>query len=226
MRAEPSDMILVRAPGVYRPQEDTRLLIRAMAAAAIPRGGTMLDVCTGSGAVAVAAALLGGAEHVTAVDISRSALISAWLNSRLRRTRIELLHGEFAEVLGHRRFDVVLANPPYVPGPVPTPTYGPARAWEAGPAGRAVLDPLCRILPNLLNPKGIGLIVHSSLCDVDATVRDLRDGGLKAAIVAREINEFGPVLRARAPWLESAGLIEPGQRYEELVVVRADRTAT
>jgi release factor glutamine methyltransferase len=58
---------------------------------------------------------------------------------------------------------------------------------------------------------------------VDATVRRLRDTGLKASVVARRRVPFGPVLRARAGFLERSGLIEPGQRHEELVVIRGDR---
>ncbi|WP_024803564.1 HemK2/MTQ2 family protein methyltransferase [Nocardia sp. BMG51109] len=214
-------MIYLRSPDVYRPQADTALLMRAMAAAAVPCGH-VLDVCTGTGAIALDA-LRNGAKHVTAVDISRSALLSAWLNSRLHGARIELVRGEFTRVLRHRRFDAVLANPPYVPGPEPTARGGRARAWNAGPAGRAVLDPLCRVLPNLLNPHGIALIVQSTLSAPDITVHRLRADGLKAAVVARETTGFGPVLRERAAWLERAGLIEPGQRDEELVVIRADR---
>ncbi|WP_280274029.1 HemK2/MTQ2 family protein methyltransferase [Nocardia wallacei] len=217
-------MIFFRAPGVYRPRADTRLLMRAMAAAAMPRDAEVLDVCTGTGAVAVEALRL-GAKKVTAVDVSRSALLSAWVNSRLRGGRLELLHGEFDRVLRNRRFDTVLANPPYVPGPEPSAAHGAARAWEAGPNGRALLDPLCRMMPGLLNRRGTALIVHSALCDPDETMRLLRDGGLKAAVAAREPNEFGPVLHARASWLEAVGLIEPGRRHEELVVIRADRTA-
>ncbi|GAB2714468.1 methyltransferase [Nocardia thraciensis] len=197
--------------------------MRAITAAALPSGGRVLDVCTGTGAVALHA-LRTGAQHVTAVDVSRLALLSAWLNSRLRGVRIELLHGEFTRVLARRRFDAVLANPPYVPGPSPVPSDGPTRAWEAGPTGRSVLDPLCRTLPNLLTRRGTALIVHSALSGPDQTLHRLRACGLKAAIVARETTGFGPVLRDRASWLESAGLIEPGQRHEELVVIRADRT--
>ncbi|WP_307188895.1 methyltransferase [Nocardia anaemiae] len=51
------------------------------------------------------------------MDISRAALASAWLNYRLRGIAVELVLGDFAATLGHRRFDVVLANPPYVPSP-------------------------------------------------------------------------------------------------------------
>ncbi|MBF6059274.1 methyltransferase [Nocardia terpenica] len=217
-------MMLFRAPGVYRPQADTRLLMRAVVAAAIPPGRAVLDLCTGTGALAVQAARM-GAKSVTAVDISRMALLSAWLNSRVRGIGAELVYGDFAHVLRHRRFDAVVANPPYVPGPGTPPPRGRSRAWEAGPEGRAVLDPLCDLLPTLLHRDGTALVVHSMVCGADRTIQRLRSGGLKAAVVARETTRFGPVLRRRARWLESRGLLEPDSTAEELVVIRADRTA-
>ncbi|WP_067674900.1 HemK2/MTQ2 family protein methyltransferase [Nocardia miyunensis] len=215
-------MRLFRAPGVYRPQADTRLLMRAMTDAALPPGKAVLDLCTGTGAVAVHAHRL-GAKTVTAVDISRAAVFSAWLNSRGRGMSIELLRNDFAHVLRHRRFDTVLANPPYVPGPSAPPSRGRAKAWEAGPTGRALLDPLCDILPESLNRDGTALIVHSALCGTERTLQRLRAGGLKAAVVARRTTAFGPVLRSRARWLRDAGLLDPSETSEELVVIRADR---
>jgi release factor glutamine methyltransferase len=68
------------------------------------------------------------------------------------------------------------------------------------------------------------LLVQSALCGVQSTIDHLRSEGLKAAVVARRQEVFGPVMRARAGELEGCGLIRPGQRYEDLVVIRADRT--
>ncbi|WP_083889397.1 HemK2/MTQ2 family protein methyltransferase [Nocardia pneumoniae] len=214
--------MLFRVPGVYRPQLDTWLLVRALSEAGVPRGAEALDVCTGTGALSVAAARAGAAT-VTAVDVSRAAAVSAWLNCRVRGIDVEVLRGDFATVLGRRRFDLVVANPPYVPAPEGAAYRGSARAWNAGTRGRAVLDRLCAALPALLKPRGMALIVHSALCDPDETLAQLRENELKAAIVARATVPFGPVLRRRADWLASAGLIEPGQRMEDLVVIRADR---
>ncbi|WP_083880600.1 HemK2/MTQ2 family protein methyltransferase [Nocardia araoensis] len=214
--------MLIRPPGVYPPQLDTWLLVHALSEAGIPRGGHALDVCTGTGALAVAAAYTGAAK-VTAVDVSRAAVVSAWMNCRLRGIDAEVLRGDFAEVLGGRRFDLVLANPPYVPAPDGAGSRGIARAWNAGAGGREVLDQLCVALPTLLKSRGVALIVHSALSDPDTTLTQLRERELKAAVVARATVPFGPVLRRRADWLESAGLIEPGQRMEDLVVIRADR---
>ncbi|RCW44613.1 release factor glutamine methyltransferase [Halopolyspora algeriensis] len=195
-----------------------------MRQAALPLGARVLDVGTGTGVLAVAAARAGATE-VTAVDISRRAVLAARLNTRMRRLPVRVEHGDVPDPsTASRRFDVVLANPPYVPsaGPFP-PERGGARSWDAGSDGRAVLDPLCQRASHLLVPGGTLLIVHSALCGVDRTLTRLRQSGLKATVVARRPERFGPVMRERIDLLESRGIIEPGQRYEQLVVIRGDR---
>ncbi|MGW4110452.1 HemK2/MTQ2 family protein methyltransferase [Actinosynnema sp. NPDC004786] len=213
-------MWLWRPPGVYRPQEDTWLMARALEQAGMPRGARVLDVCTGTGALAIASGVAGAGE-VTAVDLSRRALAATRVNARLRGLSVRVRRGDFGDLVGRERFDVVTANPPYVPS-ADVPDRGPARAWDAGLDGRCVLDRLCAVMPLLLADKGMGLIVHSTLCDPDVTLRQLRGGGLKASVVARRTVPFGPVMRGRAAWLAERGLIESGQEHEELVVVRAD----
>lgn len=213
-------MWLLRPPGVYRPQEDTWLMAEALAEAGIPSGGRVLDVCTGTGALAVASKLA-GAREITVVDVSRRALLAAWVNARLRGTSVRVRHGDFGDLVGDGEYDVITANPPYVPSEG-LPDRGPARAWDAGANGRSVLDRLCAVMPLLLADKGIGLVVHSGLCDPDVTLRQLRGGGLKASVVARRTVAFGPVMRGRAEWLARRGLIDHGQEHEELVVIRAD----
>ncbi|MFD7923095.1 methyltransferase [Streptomyces sp. NPDC059740] len=122
-----------------------------------------------------------------------------------------------------RRYDLVLANPPYVPAPDRDATPRRARAWDAGPDGRAVLDRLCAAAPALLGPRGVLLLVHSEIAAPDRTLAQLTEAGLDAGIVARRLVPFGPVLRSRADWLVTRGMVSPGQDAEELVVVRAGR---
>ncbi|HEX8864769.1 MAG TPA: HemK2/MTQ2 family protein methyltransferase [Lentzea sp.] len=213
-------MMLLRAPGVYTPQHDTLLLVEALHAAAIPAGARVLDIGTGTGALALAA-MRSGASEVTAVDISHRAVWTARINAALRRLPVRVRRGDVLDVVGDETFDLVLANPPYVPAR--SAARGPARAWDAGPEGRELLNPLCARMFDLLAPGGVLLMVHSGLCGVDRTLRQLRGSGLKAAVVKRRWVPFGPVLRSRAAFLEAHGLIEPGQRDEELVVIRGDR---
>ncbi len=212
--------MLLRPPGVYRPQDDTGLLGEALAGVTLPPGSRVLDVGTGTGALAVAA-VRSGAADVTAVDVSRRALAAAWLNARVRRLPVRVRRTDVSTVLPKGPFDLVLANPPYVPWP------GGARSssrWDAGPDGRAVIDPLCVAVPRLLSERGSFLLVQSSLSGVGRTLTALEETELRTSIVARKRIPFGPVLRERVDYLEQRGLISGGQREEELVVIRADRT--
>ena len=67
------------------------------------------------------------------------------------------------------------------------------------------------------------LLVHSALAGVEQSLDLLRSSGLDANVVASQWIPFGPVLSARADWLEVTGQIEQGCRTEELVVIRADK---
>lgn len=215
-------MRLLRTSAVYRPQGDTWLLARALGDAGIEPGSRVLDVGTGTGALALAAARTGAAE-VTAVDVSIAAVAVARANTWLRGLPVRAERGDALARDYPDPFDVVLANPPYVPAQGPEPPRGAARAWDAGYDGRAVIDRLCVRAPELLVGGGTLLLVQSDLADVEATLARLRAGGLKAAVVDRQAQAFGPVLDERAAVLEDRGLIRRGQRSEELVVIRADR---
>lgn len=213
--------MLLRPPGVYRPQSDTRLLAEALRGVGVPPGARVLDLGTGTGAVAMAAARHGC--EVVAVDVSARAVLATRLNARVRRLPIRVLRGDlFAPVPGEV-FDVILANPPYVPGADPAVARGRARAWEAGPGGRVLLDRICRAAPHHLTQSGTLLLVHSALNGVAATLAALRRSGLRPSVAARHREPFGPVMRGRAASLAARGLLRPGQEHEELVVVRADR---
>ena len=223
--------VLLRIPGVYEPQGDTFLLREALRCVTLPPHAEALDACTGNGLIALTAARLGAA-RVLAVDSSPLAVASAKLNARLAGLPVRVRLGDFLTCAAGRRFDLVTANPPYVPCPPRPParvgvgSLGPARAWHAGEDGRRQLDRLCAAAPDLLTDGGVLLLVHSALCGVDRTLRDLRDRGLDASVAQRRRQPFGPVLHAHARWLEERGLIAPGQRDEELVVIRAVRRST
>ena len=77
---------------------------------------SVLDLCTGSGCLAVMAAMQFGAAEVDAVDLSPQALAVARRNLALHRLedRISLHQGDLFEPLGQRRYDLIITNPPYV----------------------------------------------------------------------------------------------------------------
>jgi release factor glutamine methyltransferase len=214
--------------GVYPPQHDSQLLIDTLEKTELAQGRRVLDFCTGSGVVAIAAAELGAA-RVTAFDSCPHAVRCSRSNAIHAGVVIDVLEGSCSRALDYAPFDVIVSNPPYVPTPpagdtdVIPMTAGPASAWNAGVDGRAVLDPLCESAASLLAPGGAMLLVQSALAGVDDSVDALRATGLDAEVIASQLIPFGPVLSARAGWLEATGRIRKRCRTEELVVIRADK---
>jgi release factor glutamine methyltransferase len=212
-------MRIARLPGVFRPRSDTWLLAAVMRRHPQLHGGTVLDVCTGSGAIAISAALA-GARSVTAVDVSRRAVLTARLNARLNGVRVEAVRGDLLGAVPDRRFDVIVSNPPYLPADADAlPARGRARHTEAGTTGRVLLDRLIDAAPAHLAPGGVLLVTHSSVNGEDATLERMRAAGLEPAVAERRRGALGPLLAARAPRLEARGLLAPGERSEDLLVV-------
>jgi release factor glutamine methyltransferase len=217
---------LIRLPGVFRPRSDTWMLARELVAA-LPEGrrASVLELCTGSGAVALEAAAAGA--DVTAVDVSRRSVATVRINAALRRLRgVRALRGSLFEPVAGRRFDVIATNPPYVPAlRDELPVRGPERAWDAGRDGRALIDPICSSAADHLAPGGVLLMIHSSLCGVEETVSRLSSAGLSVDVPVRERGPLGPLMLARVEQLEASGALAPGEREEELVIVRARKSS-
>jgi release factor glutamine methyltransferase len=212
-------MRIARLPGVFRPRSDTWLLAAALRRRPELDGGTVLDVCTGSGALAIAAALA-GARFVTAVDASARAVLAVRLNARLNGVRVEAIRGSLLDAVPGRRFDVIVSNPPYLPAEHDAlPTRGRSRHTEAGATGRSLLDRLIDAAPAHLAPRGVLLVTHSSVNGEDATLARMHAAGLEPSVVERRRGTLGPLLAARAARLEQRGLLPPGDRSEELLVV-------
>jgi ribosomal protein L3 glutamine methyltransferase len=127
-----------------------------------PRGVTrILDLCTGSGCIAIAAALAFREAEVDATDISRDALAVAERNvdHYHLRARVHLVRSDLFTGLAGRTYDLILTNPPYVDADdmaaLPAEyRHEPELALASGPSG---LDAIIRILaaaPAHLNPGG------------------------------------------------------------------------
>ncbi len=209
---------LIVPPGVFRPLSDSRMLADHIRRTVRPRF-SVVDLCCGSGILAVAAAV-GGAGRVAAVDVSRRAVATTALNARLNGVSVRAMRGDLFAPLGDERFDAIVSNPPYVPAASDElPTAGRARAWDAGRDGRAVIDRICAEAPARLRPGGRLLLVHSSVCDPGRTIELLAEQGLTVRPVGSARGPLGPLLSARAALLERRGLLDRDTRYEDLVVL-------
>jgi release factor glutamine methyltransferase len=214
-------MRIVTLPGVFRPISDTWMLAEALRAQVVSPRCSVLDVCTGSGALAVTAARR-GAGRVTAVDVCRRAVLTARLNARINGVRVRALRSDLFAALGDERYDIIAANPPYVPARTDAlPTRGPQRAWEAGRDGRALLDRVLDEAPAHLRPGGLLLVVQSDIIGLGRTMERMRAAGLEPDVALRRRGPLGPLMRERVAHLEAQGLLVPGRREEEVVVLRA-----
>lgn len=207
---------------VYAPQHDSQLLINTMRKIAPMRGLSVADLCTGSGAVALAAAT-DGARKVDAFELSPAAAAFARANANAAGVAVEVHHSSWVRAVATGPYHLVTCNPPYVPTPVEDDEIPevPALSVNGGRDGRLVLDPLCAAAPALLHRGGMLLLVQSEFADVTRTLNTLQDNGLQVRVVARQRIPFGPVLHRRAEWLEQLGLLRPGRRTETLAVVAA-----
>ena len=132
------------SPDVLTPRPETELLVelalKEMAGLAQPQ---VLDLCTGSGCIAIVLAAENPAAEVTAVDISEKALAQArkncerhGLNSRIKWRQSDLFAG-----LSAAKFDVIVSNPPYIPAAeikgleVEVRNYDPELALDGGTDG-------------------------------------------------------------------------------------------
>ena len=156
------------ASEVLIPRPETELLVDRAAEhlRSLGRGGTCWDICTGSGAVAVAVAANVPDATVLATDISEAAADLARQNA-IKHSVSERVHVDLADLLawpagrgGPETFDVITANPPYVTEAEmvhlpPEVAYEPRAALAGGADG---LDFIRRILadaPDILVPGGM-----------------------------------------------------------------------
>jgi release factor glutamine methyltransferase len=161
-------MDLAVGPGVFIPRPETELLVDwgLTVLTAGPAAPLVVDLCAGSGAIALAVAHERPGSRVYAVERARGALVWLRRNARLRVAagdpRIRVVEGDVGDpaILStlDGTVDLVLCNPPYVPESVAVPPevaeHDPAEAVFAGPDGLAVIRTVVARAATLLRPGG------------------------------------------------------------------------
>lgn len=114
-RAEFCELELEVAEGVLIPRPETEELVYHIVETA-PRGARILDIGTGSGAIAIALAKLVQDAEVLAVDISTDALAIARRNAEQLGAKVEFVEADALGDLSYLgEFDIIVSNPPYIP---------------------------------------------------------------------------------------------------------------
>ena len=99
---------------VLIPQPDTEVLVEEGIKIIKEQSMEVLDLCTGSGAIAISIAHYCQNSTVTATDISQEALEVARKNANLNNVNIEFIESNLFAKLTERSFDIILSNPPYI----------------------------------------------------------------------------------------------------------------
>jgi len=172
-------------PLVLIPRQDTETLCE-QALLWAPEGGSLLDLCTGSGALAIAIKKLREDLAVTATDISGEALDLARENALALDAEVRFLQGDLLAPVRGERFDVIVSNPPYIPtadipGLQAEVLKEPALALDGGPDGLAFYRRITEKAKDALNAGGALLmeIGCSQAADVRALMNSAGFTGLQ-----------------------------------------------
>jgi release factor glutamine methyltransferase len=195
-------------PGVFIPRPETEALLEWAASQQLAPRPVIVDVCTGSGALAVALAHHLPDARIIAIDNSDAAFDYARRNTR--GTAIELVRadvtepGLLAELDG--RVDMLVANPPYVPDDAvldPEVTeHDPRQAVFGGRDGLAVIAPLVRLAGRWLRPGGLIAVEHDDTTSAQTVELFDRTGSFEDVRARRDLTgrpRFVTARRAATP---------------------------
>ncbi|HET6628348.1 MAG TPA: peptide chain release factor N(5)-glutamine methyltransferase [Woeseiaceae bacterium] len=172
---------LIVTPDTLVPRPETELLVE-LALRHIPRQGEchVLDLGTGSGAIALAIASERPNCEVTATDVSGAALGVARENaSRLQLANVSFVQGDWTEPVAGRTFDLVVSNPPYVRHGDPALEalrHEPPVALSTDDDGLAAIRILARDCGALLEP-GAPLLLEHGIDQADEVAGILEEHG-------------------------------------------------
>jgi release factor glutamine methyltransferase len=184
-------VVLHVGPGVFIPRPETEAILEWATARRLPAAPVIVDLCTGSGALAVTLARHWPAARVIGIDDSDAALDYARRN--VEGTAVELVRadvttpGLLPELDG--RVDLIVANPPYVPDSVPlepeVAQHDPSHALFGGPDGMAVIPAVVGLAGRWLRPGGLFAVEHDDTTS-SRTVELIERAGIFEDVRARQ----------------------------------------
>lgn len=151
-------------PDVLIPRPDTEILVEwALDLIPLDQAFRVLDLGTGSGAIALAIQHQRPRAQVVAVDASEGALRTAQSNAQKLGLPVQFLHGSWLQPVQEQRFNLIVSNPPYIAEGDPhlaALAHEPITALTAGPDGLNDIRQIVSQAQNYLIPGGWLLLEH------------------------------------------------------------------
>jgi release factor glutamine methyltransferase len=193
-------------PGVLIPRPETEMLGEE-ALKHIDRQAVrdVLDLCTGSGCLALALAKELPVATVTGTDISETALDQAGRNAIINGiANIRFIHGYLFGPVEGKRFDLIVSNPPYIPSDdidilqPEVSQYEPREALDGGDDGLDFYRAILKEVPAHLRAGGY-LLLELGIGQADAVAALAETAGLRILAIRKDLAGIERVLVARKP---------------------------
>ncbi len=195
------------SPDVLVPRPDTETVVEVARATRTDRTAPcrVADLCTGSGAIAIALAKELPAARIVATDVSPAAVALARRNAERNgfAERIEVREGDLWGAVAGERFDLIVSNPPYIASTV-IPTLSaevkrePILALDGGADGLAFYDRICAAARVHLEPGG-ALVVEHGFDQADAVRARFEAAGFQRVTLVQDLGKNPRVTWGIAP---------------------------
>lgn len=189
-------------PDVLIPRIETEQLCTMAIGEAIDRGAklSVLDLCTGSGCIAVSLALALPESTVDACDLSEKALSMAQHNAEQLHAHVAFLQGDLLSAAEGRTYDMIVSNPPYIPRQEctklqPEVLQEPMMALDGGEDGLNFYRRIAMNAPKYLNPGGT-LLMEIGYDQGESVPALLSEAGFSAPQVFRDQYDHDRIVRA------------------------------
>lgn len=188
---------------VLTPRMETELLVeQVLKAEKNFKNATILDLGTGSGAIAIAVAKNCDAT-VTAIDVSKAALAVAEQNAKKNGVKVEFLHSNlFQDLKRKRKFDIIVSNPPYIPSSIlpkldkNVRECDPALALDGGEDGLDFYREIISKAGKRLNSNGI-IFFEVGKGQASDVRKLLRENGFEEIKTTKDYNKIERIVSGR-----------------------------
>ncbi|MDX2503686.1 MAG: peptide chain release factor N(5)-glutamine methyltransferase [Gammaproteobacteria bacterium] len=196
-------LTLAVTPATLIPRPETELLVEyALEKISPTENATLLELGTGSGAIALAIAAERSNVAILATDISQQALAVAQHNlERLKFSNVTFFRSDWFDAIPRQQFELIVSNPPYIAEQDPhlqdnVRKYEPLTALHAGNEGLDDIAHIIRQCRNYLKPAGWLLLEHG--CDQAQAVQTLlRQHAFRQITSIKDLNQLPRISLAR-----------------------------